>query len=608
LPIKHFMDVPVTELFTYKMPWGAQWAGGKTRFHLWAPSAVNVSVELDREGVAPMLSVTGGHWELELPCKAGSTYRYVMTLTDGQLLSIADPASKGQDGDLDDPSCVIDPCSYVWENPDWLGRPWHEAVVYELHVGLLGGFKGVTEKLPALAALGITAVELMPVADFPGGRNWGYDGVLPFAPDTAYGSPEELKHLIDTAHGLGLMVLLDVVYNHFGPDGNYLTQYAPEFFHSGPATAWGGAIDFSVPEVRSFFTSNALYWIMEYRFDGLRIDAAHAIAEQDWLIEMASAVRAQTEPGRHVHLVLEHDGNAANLLAKGFDAQWNDDGHHVLHALLTGENDSYYADYADTPAEKLARLLAQGFIYQGDPSLFRNGKPRGEPSASLSTTAFVFFLQNHDQTGNRAFGERLTVLADRAALRAAQALQLLTPHIPLIFMGEESASTTPFLYFTSHRTPELAEAVRKGRWQEFSATKAFADEARRETIPVPNDESTFELSRPASVGEQGDPSTAWVKDLLAVRRQYITPHLSECQSLGAEVIGKAAVVARWKLGPQILMLTVNLAADEIDVAAAKAAVIPSALAETIFDSGGVRKQLSIGKVPAHAFLAVMEPR
>jgi maltooligosyltrehalose trehalohydrolase len=592
------------------MPWGSYWSDGKAEFWLWAPEAVQVTVELN-DGRLPATSRTrSGFWHLEAACTPGSTYCYSMILTSGETLRVPDPASRGQSGDVDDSSCVVDPDTFVWKNSEWLGRPWHEAVVYELHVGLLGGFIGVTERLPALAALGITAIELMPVADFPGSRNWGYDGVLPFAPDASYGSPEDLKHLIDTAHGLGLMVLLDVVYNHFGPDGNYLAKYAPQFFHRESTTAWGGAIDFSAPEVRSFFSSNAIYWIMEYRFDGLRIDAAHAIVEQDWLVEMADAVRTNVEPDRHVHLILEHDGNAANLLTRGFDAQWNDDGHHILHRLLTNESDSYYADYVDKPAEKLARLLSEGFIYQSDPSPFRGGALRGEPSAELPTTSFVFFLQNHDQTGNRAFGERLTTLAGKAALRAAQALQLLTPHIPLIFMGEESESTTPFLYFTSHRTEELAAAVRSGRQKEFAATIAFSDEAARAKIPDPNDEGTFERSRPDFVGDQGDSSTAWMKDLLALRRRHITPYLRDCKSLGAEVIGEAAVVARWKLGSQRLTLTINLGPDSVELAPETAPTrfsVASAAAETIFDTGGVRKQLALGKVPAHAFLAALEP-
>ena len=595
----------MTDRFSHGMPWGAQWASGSASFHLWAPLAVAAGVEWADGRVTPMQASSGGRWQAQIECALGASYRYLMQLADGHEIRVADPASRAQDGDVDDASCVVDPAAYTWQHPGWKGRPWHESVIYELHVGLLGGFRAVAEKLPSLAALGITAVELMPVADFPGARNWGYDGVLPFAPDTAYGSPDDLKHLIDTAHGLDLMVFLDVVYNHFGPDGNFLSQYAPDFFHHEASTAWGGAIDFTRAEVRSFFTENALFWLMEYRFDGLRIDAAHAIREQDWFIEMAAAVRARTEPGRKVHLVLEHDGNAAGLLKSGFDAQWNDDGHHVLHTLLTGESDSYYADYADAPAQKLARLLAEGFIYQGDASIFRKGEARGEPSADLPPTAFVFFLQNHDQTGNRAFGDRLTTLANPAALRAAQALQLLTPHIPLIFMGEESASTTPFMYFTNHRTPELAEAVRKGRWQEFAATDAFADVAARERIANPNDEGTFERSRLESIGEHSDPSTQWVNDLLTLRRDRIVPHLQQCRSLGADTLGPAAVTARWQLGESILTLTVNLAAEAIAVSLP--AALPSALAQTIFDTGGVRRQLATGQLPGHSLVALLAP-
>lgn len=596
----------MTDRFSYSMPWGAQWANGRAVFHLWAPAATEASVQLDDRQAVPMHLETSGRFRVELPCEPNDAYQFTLKLSDGQQLRVADPASRLQQGDVDDASLIVDPSAYCWQHPNWRGRSWHQAVIYELHVGLLGGFAGVTQRLPGLAALGVTAIELMPVADFPGPRNWGYDGVLPFAPDAAYGTPEELKRLIDTAHGLGLMVLLDVVYNHFGPDGNYLPRYAPSFFHSASSTAWGGAIDFSQPEVRSFFISNAIYWIEEYRFDGLRIDAAHAIAEQDWLPEMAQAVRAKVGRERSVHLVLEHDGNAAGLLKDGFDAQWNDDAHHVLHTLLTREVDSYYTDYAEEAAKKLARVLSEGFIYQGDPSRFRGGEKRGEPSADLSPTAFVLFLQNHDQTGNRAFGERLSVLTEKAALRAAQAMQLLTPHIPLIFMGEESQSTEPFLYFTSHRTPELAEAVRKGRWQEFAATKAFADEKARETIPNPNDESTFERSRPARIGEQDDVATAFVKDLLAIRAARITPHLRACRSEGAEALAQAAVKASWHLGPHRLTLLVNLAAEAVDSLPSRS--IPPTTAETLFDTGGVRKQLSLGILPPHACIALLEHR
>ncbi|MDO9406358.1 MAG: malto-oligosyltrehalose trehalohydrolase [Polaromonas sp.] len=592
------------EHYSQAMPWGAQWSEGRARFSLWAPAASAVQVELNADDLADMTPEAGGRWSADVACEAGTAYRYRLTLEGGRQLHIADPASRAQQGDVDDASLVVDPMAYDWQHGDWRGRPWQEAVVYELHPGALGGFAGVTEKLPSLAALGITCIELMPVADFPGARNWGYDGVLPFAPDASYGTPAELKHLIDTAHGLGLMVLLDVVYNHFGPDGNYLGEYAPDFFRHGDSNAWGGAIDFSQAEVRSFFTSNALYWIMEYRFDGLRIDAAHAISRQDWLSEMAQAVRAQTGTDRHVHLVLEHDGNASSLLQDGFDAQWNDDAHHVLHVLLTGERDGYYRDYAGEPAAQLARALSQGFIYQGEPSVHRNGEARGEVSTGLAPTAFVFFLQNHDQTGNRAFGERLTALAHPAALRAAQALQLLAPHIPLLFMGEESAATEPFFYFTSHRSAELAEAVRKGRLQEFSATAAFADPEAQGRIAVPNDEATFTRSIPSTLGEQGEAATVWVRELLALRREHIVPQLMHCRALGADVLGEAAVVARWSLGSQRLTLMVNLAGEPVHTLAASA--LPDARATTLFDSGGVRHALATGTLPGHAFIALLD--
>ena len=294
------------------------------------------------------------------------------------------PASRAQADDVHDPSVVVDPRRYAWRNTAWRGRPWRETVLYELHAGILGGFRGVARELPRLAALGITAVELMPVNDFPGRRNWGYDGVLPYAPDAAYGTPDDLKALVDAAHDHGLMIFLDVVYNHFGPDGNYLSLYAPQFFREDRHTPWGPAIDFRRPEVRGFFTDNVLYWLMEYRFDGLRFDAVHAILDQDWVDEMAATVRATVEPGRHVHLVLEHHNDASHL-GKDIDAQWNDDGHNVLHVLLTGEDGGYYLDYADQPAWKLARCLAEGFIYQGEQSRY-TGEPRGMPSGHLPPT------------------------------------------------------------------------------------------------------------------------------------------------------------------------------------------------------------------------------
>jgi malto-oligosyltrehalose trehalohydrolase len=498
---------------------------------------------------------SGGWFDSEVACGAGTRYLYKL----GSDLAVPDPASRAQSDDVHGPSVVVDPRAYRWRHPQWRGRPWHEAVLYELHAGLLGGFAGVRAELAKLKQLGITAVELMPINDFPGQRNWGYDGVLPFAPDHAYGSPDDLKALVDAAHEHGLMIFLDVVYNHFGPDGNYLASYAPQVFRDDVKTPWGPAIDFRNREVRRFFIENAFYWLMEYRFDGLRFDAVHAITEADWLDEMAAQVRETVEPGRHVHLVLEHDGNVAEHLRRDFDAQWNDDAHHVLHVMLTGEREGYYVDYAERPAARLARALSEGFVYQGEPSPHRNGERRGTPSSDLPPTCFVLFIQNHDQIGNRAFGDRLTALADPRALEAAIALQLLCPQIPLIFMGEEDASATPFQFFTDHHG-ELADAVREGRRREFASFAAFADPARRASIPDPNAATTFAQSRPAPDAALGSSRRDLYRRLLGLRRDRIMPRLDGARALEARVIGEAAVLAQWRMGDgAILTIAANLA-------------------------------------------------
>lgn len=513
---------------------------GQVRFVLWAPAQETVAVAIESGDLLPMKRTAAGVFEATAAVPDGTRYRY--RLSDG--LMVPDPASRSQSPDVHDAS-IVTPRNYPWKHTQWKGRPWSETVIYEVHAGAAGGFRGIQEDLPRLKSLGVTAIELMPVNDFPGQRNWGYDGVLPYAPDQAYGSPEDLKALIDAAHGLGLMMFLDVVYNHFGPDGNYISAYAPQFFRDDVSTPWGPAIDFRRREVRDYFTCNVLMWLMEYRFDGLRFDAVHAIQEQDWIEEMAATVRAMAEPGRHVHMVLEHH-NAGSHIRKAVDAQWNDDGHNVLHVLLTNEDGGYYADYAQDAAAKLARGLAEGWVYQGQRSEYLDA-PRGEPSADLPPSVHVLFLQNHDQIGNRALGERLTVLASVQALEAAIVLQILCPQIPLLFMGEEVASTTPFLFFTDHHD-ELADAVREGRRKEFSSFAAFADPEQRERIPDPNAASTFSASVP-----QPDPALsaarfALYQKLLALRMQEIVPRLEGVTSLGADVVGAKAVHARWRLG------------------------------------------------------------
>ena len=526
---------------------------GCVRFRVWAPGKDEAELEIDGRSRTPMQRTGDGWFEAEADCSPGARYRYVF----GDL-AVPDPASRAQADDVHGYSVVVDPRAYAWRTPEWKGRPWRETVLYEVHAGLLGGFAGVAERLPELKALGVTAIELMPIADFPGRRNWGYDGVLPYAPNAAYGTPTELKALVDRAHELGLMIFLDVVYNHFGPDGAYVHAYAPQTFREDLHTPWGGAIDFRRPQVRDYFTQNAIYWIEEYRFDGLRFDAVHAISEQDWLTEMAQAVRITAGPDRRVHLVLENEHNAAHHLRGPFDAQWNDDFHNVMHVLLTGEAGAYYQDFADRPAERLARCLSHGFIYQGEGSPNHDGAPRGEPSGDLAPTAFVSFLQNHDQVGNRAMGERLIDLVDPQALRAATALMLLCPQVPLLFMGEEVGSRTPFLFFTDFHD-ELANAVRKGRRNEFAKFPEFSDPERRGAIPDPNAADTFERSRPRP-GEDAEDWRRFYTELLQLRRTRIVPGLEGARAAGAEVQGEKAVIARWRLNDGArLTLAVNLA-------------------------------------------------
>ena len=613
--------------FHYRLPFGAEYLGnGRTSFRLWAPLAKTAAVLIDGQRKVPMAPADEGWFEVETDCEARSQYRYVlMSQTDGEI-SVPDPASRGQAGDVHADSVVIDASAYEWQTVDWRGRPWHETVLYELHVGALGGFAGVLQRLPELAELGITAIELMPVAEFPGAYNWGYDGVLPYAPDASYGTPEQLKQLVDTAHSLGMMVFLDVVYNHFGPDGNYLNSYAAPFFRTDTTTPWGETIDFRRPEVADFFAQNALYWLQEYRFDGLRLDAVHAISEQGWLRELAHKVRRAIEQEdadiglsrRHVHLVLEHDGNAASLLDGGagkpgegdkYDAQWNDDGHHVLHVLLTGETGGYYSDYAVQPAEKLARCLREGFVYQGEPSPYRDNEVRGEPSVELPPTSFVLFLQNHDQIGNRAQGERLTALAHPDALRAAQALLLLSPQIPMLFMGEEYGAPQPFYYFTSHADEKLAAAVRNGRRKEFSRFPAFSDPQALDALPDPNSFSTFMASIPEPVSPEEDKSAGqwmgWCYRLLQIRREAITPYLPGAVALDAQAIGLKAVYARWRLNNgTVLNITVNL--GEQPLRESLETLVTPAGADVLFDSGGVLDALAAGTLPAHSILVIRE--
>jgi maltooligosyltrehalose trehalohydrolase len=568
----------------HSMPFGAECRqDGSVRFRLWAPAASRIELELEDGKIPrqiPMQRLDQGWFELITDAaKAGVRYRFRI---DGNR-QVPDPASRFQPQDVHGPSEVIDPESFAWQDDGWNGRPWSEAVIYELHVGAFtpaGTFSAVGERLDYLADLGVTAIELMPIADFPGLRNWGYDGVLPFAPDSVYGRPEDLKNLVQSAHQRGIMVLLDVVYNHFGPEGNYLNVYAPQFFTDRHHTPWGNAINFDgpgSPTVRDFFIQNALYWINEYHLDGLRLDAVHAIIDDSMphiLTGLADAIRESVEADHHVHLILENDLNQSHFLQradqcekKTYDAQWNDDIHHSLHVLLTGERDGYYIDYADHPLEQLGRCLTEGFAYQGEPSPLRNGLKRGEPTSGVPLTAFVSFLQNHDQIGNRAFGERINMLADPRAVRAAVAIFLLAPSPPLIFMGEELGTQTPFLFFCDFEEG-LAQTVTAGRRSEFAHFGRFSDPDVRAAIPDPNAEKTFESSK-LSWKELEEENRVWFRfhrQLLKLRCQHIAPRLSDACAIkaGYEIQKGRGLTAYWRFtdGSRLMLLT-NLTAEPI---------------------------------------------
>lgn len=521
--------------------WGAhEDEAGEWEFGVWAPAARSLELLL-QDRVVPMQAGPEGWFHLRLPAEVGMRYRYRI---DGDQ-TLPDPASRWQPEGLSGPS-ALQRDAFDWQCVHWRGRPWREAVIYEVHVGAAGGsYTAVREQLPQLAALGFTAIELMPLATFPGTRNWGYDGVLQFAPSAAYGTPDELKALVDAAHGLGLMVLLDVVYNHFGPEGNPLPALAPAFFRHDVRTPWGDAVDFRRPEVARFFIDNALMWLQEYRFDGLRLDAVHAMRPTGFLDALRAQLRTAL-PGRDVLLVLENERNQASLLAAGFTAQWNDDFHNALHALLTGEHEGYYGDFADDPSGRLRRVLAEGFAWQGE--INGSGHARGEPSGGISPRQFVVFAQNHDQVGNRAQGERLLMLVGPRRTALAMALTALTPMIPLFFLGEPWGARTPFLFFTDYGPP-LAAQVREGRRAEFAHFSGFQDAARRALIPDPNAAQTLEHSQ-AHWPSPDDPDAAgwlaWFRELLAVRARHLTAE-GEVRPLGAEVVAPGVLRAGWQL-------------------------------------------------------------
>jgi maltooligosyltrehalose trehalohydrolase len=559
----------------HEMPFGARLHAGGTTFRLWAPAARQAEVALEPEaGQEPRLHAARrdaeGWWECTVPAAgAGTLYRWRI---DGELM-VPDPASRQNPEGPQGPSCVVDPLRFEWDE-GWTGRPWPDVVLYELHVGTFtpeGTFAAAAARLQSLVDTGITAVELMPVANFAGRFGWGYDGVLPYAPHHAYGTPDDLKDFVQQAHRLGLMVFLDVVYNHFGPEGNYLHAYAPGFFSKSKSSPWGAAINFDGPDsgpVREFFIHNALYWVQEYRFDGLRLDAVHAISDDSprhVLEELSARVRAAAA-GRHVHLVLENEDNgyrhlAATPVPGRYDGQWNDDFHHVLHVALTGETQRYYHDYGDAPLDLLARCFTHGMLFEGSRRKEGGARVDVRPAPPQPLTTLVNFAHNHDQVGNRARGERLARLVPPEASTLATLLALLTPAIPMLFFGEEWGAPEPFLYFANWEG-ELREAVRAGRRREFGHEEA-------QDLPDPCSSETFQASRPdpgAAHTEAGRARLAEIRAALAARRQWITPRHSLLLTgqHTAQRIGERGIAVQWRYQDgKMLALELNLGPEPL---------------------------------------------
>jgi 1,4-alpha-glucan branching enzyme/maltooligosyltrehalose trehalohydrolase len=558
------------------MPFGGRLReGGGAVFRLWAPGARLAELAIEG-GATPKLHPARadgqGWWECVVPeATAGTPYRWRI---DGQQL-VPDPASRHNPDGPHGASVLTDPRQFAWDE-GWTGRPWPETVLYELHVGAFtpeGTFAAAAERLQHLVDIGVTAVELMPVADFAGRFGWGYDGVLPYAPHHAYGTPDDLKRFVQQAHRLGLMVFLDVVYNHFGPEGNYLHAYAPAFFSQTKSSPWGAAINFDGPgsgPVREFFIHNALYWIQEFRIDGLRLDAVHAISDDSpvhVLQELSERVRTAT-PGRHVHLVLENEDNGYRHLAPApmhgfYDGQWNDDFHHVVHVALTGETQRYYHDYGEGTLDLLARCFTHGMVFEGSRRKEGGAREVIQAAPAQPLTALVNFAHNHDQVGNRGRGERLSALVPREAAMLPTLLALLTPAIPMLFFGEEWGATEPFLYFADWHG-ELREAVRAGRKREFGHGDAH-------DLPDPCSEDTFAASRPDPARAQsgaGRASLAEVEAALAARREWITPRQSQLLTgrHSAQRVGERGLAVQWRYDDgRMLSLELNLGAQPLQV-------------------------------------------
>ncbi len=563
-----------TSVRTHKMPFGAEISDTGTRFRVAAPAVDAMGLKIGEGPVLPMSAVGGGWFELWADhASAGTLYRFV--LPDGS--EVPDPASRFQPMDVHGPSEVIDPASYAWRCADWKGRPWEEAVLYELHVGAFtteGTFQSAIGNLNHLSRLGVTAIELMCPSDFAGNRNWGYDGVLLYAPDSAYGRPEQMKAFIDAAHECGIMVFLDVVYNHFGPEGNYITRYFPRICSDRHETPWGKGLNFDGPgsrEVRELIVQNALYWVDEFFIDGLRLDASHAMideSERHILDELRERVQ-EAAGDRHVHLILENEDNISERLprnadgsAAGYTAQWNHDITHLLAGVL-GKSCEERAEDDSGETEKLGKALAEGFVIAA--------QEKGTVGArcTVPPTAFISFIQTHDLIGNRIFGDRLTATVSKEAVRAIAAIYLLLPQIPMLFMGEEWAATTPFPFFCDYHG-ELAEQIRKGRCEQLTKQDPAPSEEELRRAPDPQAEETFRSAQLRWEESEEGEHTAWLSWYTAVlraRHEKVVPLLRGlCETCGKyEVLGPGGLKAIWTLADgRRLHLAVNLCASARD--------------------------------------------
>ena len=546
--------------------WGAEYVSeDRVRFRLWATGQEKVTLRLAGKET-PMTPADNGWFELQVDNVApGAEYNFV--LADG--MAVPDPASRAQKDEVNGPSLVIDPTAYAWRNSEWRGRPWEEAVVYEMHFGTFtpeGTFRAAIEKLPYLAELGVTMLEVLPLSQFGGTRGWGYDGVLLYAPHAAYGSPDDFKAFVDVAHDHGLSVVLDIVLNHFGPEGNYLPLLAPDFFHKERETPWGAGIAYDVEEARRYIVEAPLFWLQEYHLDGLRFDAIDQIEDNSSkhvLVDIAERIRAEITD-RPIHLTTEDSRNVTFLHPREadgsvplFTGEWNDDFHNAVHVFATGESHAYYQDFAGEPEKRVARVLAEGFAYQGEISP-QSGEKRGVDSTGQPPVAFVDFIQNHDQVGNRAQGERLISLAGADRTKVLLATLLLSPHIPLMFMGEEYGETQPFLFFTDFHG-DLAKAVREGRAREFEGHAGHEGE----TVPDPNDESTFMMSKLDWNKLDSNEGKAWLamtRELLALRQQHIVPLLATAGGNSGKVIktGDGVVAVSWTFPAGTLSMALNI--------------------------------------------------